>query len=93
MPHNGQLYELDGLQDGPISFGECTDENWVEKAREQIQKRIEKYATSEVRFNVMAVVKDKIDLAQEKIVSLKAAGKEAEVAEQEALVVAEKEKR
>ena len=41
----------------------------------------------------MAVVKDKIDLAQEKIVSLKAAGKEAEVAEQEALVVAEKEKR
>lgn len=36
VPFNGQLYELDGLQAGPISFGECTEENWLEKAREQI---------------------------------------------------------
>jgi ubiquitin carboxyl-terminal hydrolase L5 len=26
---NGQLYELDGLQPGPISFGECTQEDWL----------------------------------------------------------------
>ena len=36
VPFNGQLYELDGLQNGPISFGECTEENWLSLAREQI---------------------------------------------------------
>jgi hypothetical protein len=32
------------LQAGPISFGECTDENWLALAREKIQERIQKYA-------------------------------------------------
>ena len=36
VPFNGQLYELDGLQNGPISFGECTEESWLSLAREQI---------------------------------------------------------
>ena len=36
VPFNGQLYELDGLQKGPISFGACTDENWLSMARTQI---------------------------------------------------------
>jgi ubiquitin carboxyl-terminal hydrolase L5 len=40
VPFNGQLYELDGLQAGPISYGECTDADWLAKAREQIQNRI-----------------------------------------------------
>jgi ubiquitin carboxyl-terminal hydrolase L5 len=40
VPFNGQLYELDGLQKGPISYGPCTDDNWIALAREQIQKRI-----------------------------------------------------
>lgn len=40
VPFKGQLYELDGLQPGPISFGECTQEDWLSKAREQIQMRI-----------------------------------------------------
>jgi len=34
VPHNGQLYELDGLQPGPITFGACTPENWLTMARE-----------------------------------------------------------
>ncbi len=40
VPFNGQLYELDGLQPGPISFGPCNAEDWLGKAREQIQARI-----------------------------------------------------
>ena len=35
-----QLYELDGLQQGPISHGACTADNWLEKARTEIQARI-----------------------------------------------------
>ena len=60
VPFKGKLYELDGLQKGPICFGECTAEDWLSKAREQIQKRIEKYAASEIRFNLLAIVGDKI---------------------------------
>ena len=36
VPYKGQLYELDGLQPGPISFGECTDDNWLTLAKEEI---------------------------------------------------------
>jgi hypothetical protein len=30
MPIKGKLYELDGLQAGPIPHGDCTDENWID---------------------------------------------------------------
>lgn len=36
VPFKGQLYELDGLQKGPISHGECTEENWLALARTSI---------------------------------------------------------
>ena len=36
VPHKNTLYELDGLQAGPISHGECSDDTWLALAREQI---------------------------------------------------------
>lgn len=36
VPFKNQLYELDGLQPGPISHGECSEETWLTLAREQI---------------------------------------------------------
>lgn len=36
VPFNGQLYELDGLQAGPISHGQCSDETWLALAKEQV---------------------------------------------------------
>ena len=60
LPFKGKLYELDGLQKGPICFGECTQEDWLSKAREQIQKRIQTYAATEIKFNLLAIVGDKI---------------------------------
>jgi len=60
VPVNGQLYELDGLQPGPISFGSCTTDDWLGKAREQIQARIQKYSKTEVRFNLLAITGDKL---------------------------------
>eukprot|EP00696_Hemimastix_kukwesjijk_P013033 gnl/Hemi2/26368_TR8850_c0_g1_i1.p1 gnl/Hemi2/26368_TR8850_c0_g1~~gnl/Hemi2/26368_TR8850_c0_g1_i1.p1 ORF type:complete len:346 (-),score=93.92 gnl/Hemi2/26368_TR8850_c0_g1_i1:71-1108(-) len=70
VPFNGFLYELDGLKSGPINLGACTEANWVEVATPEIQRRIDLYSQSEIRFNVMAVVKDQRLRHQEKIDSL-----------------------
>jgi len=59
LPFDNKLWELDGLKPGPICLGECTQDDWVDKARPVIQKRIEKYSKSEIRFNLMAVIGNK----------------------------------
>lgn len=74
VPYEGQLYELDGLQDGPISFGECTEDNWLSLARDQIQARIQKYAQSEIRFNLLAIVQDKKEQAEKQLAEAQASG-------------------
>jgi ubiquitin carboxyl-terminal hydrolase L5 len=56
VPYRDVLYELDGLQKGPIDLGPCTKEDWLEKAKAEMQKRIEQ-GGSEIRFNLMTVGK------------------------------------
>ena len=83
VPHtDGTVYELDGLQPGPIPVGkytECdaTDEGdlpWLAVARKAIQKRIEKYQSTEIKFNLMALTRDKRVDIQSKIKTMKVAG-------------------
>lgn len=57
VPHSGVLYELDGLQRGPILHGECTNENWLEKVKPVIQARMAEYQASEMRFTLLAITK------------------------------------
>jgi ubiquitin carboxyl-terminal hydrolase L5 len=64
-PVNGKLYELDGLQPFPISHGECDTESFPEKVIEVLQRRIARYPPGEVRFNLMAAVRDLRIRAQE----------------------------
>jgi len=71
IPFNGVLYELDGLKKGPIILGECSKEDWIDKVFPIIQKRIEKYATSEIRFNLMAIIKNRRALFTEEINKLR----------------------
>ncbi|KAF8975673.1 hypothetical protein BGZ46_008929 [Entomortierella lignicola] len=65
-PVNGNLYELDGLQEGPRNHGPCPGDSWLEKVGPIIQARMNQYAGGEIRFNLMAVVDDRIKVYQEK---------------------------
>ncbi|KAJ4373186.1 hypothetical protein N0V83_003478 [Neocucurbitaria cava] len=55
---NSTLYELDGLQPAPISHGPCTPSDFHTKIIPVLQRRIARYPESEIRFNLMACVKD-----------------------------------
>lgn len=65
LPFNGKVYELDGLKQGPVLLGEGSD--WLSIARPAIQARIERYATSEIRFNLMAIIKNRKDKLLEQL--------------------------
>lgn len=60
VPVGGHLWELDGLQRGPIDHGKIECTNWMDSARPVIQKRMEFFATGEIHFNLLAVCQDKI---------------------------------
>lgn len=55
---NGVLYELDGLQPAPITHGECAFEDFPARVIPVLQRRIERYPAHEIRFNLMAMVRD-----------------------------------
>lgn len=55
---NNILYELDGLQPAPISHGPCTFEEFPEKVIPVLQRRINRYPADEIRFNLLAMVRD-----------------------------------
>ncbi|KAL8789949.1 MAG: hypothetical protein Q9213_000835 [Squamulea squamosa] len=54
----GKLYELDGLQPAPISHGSCSFEEFPDKVIPVLQRRIERYPAQEIRFNLVAMVRD-----------------------------------
>lgn len=57
-PVNGVLYELDGLQPAPISHGACGQGEFPEKVMEVLQRRVARYDAAEIRFNLLAMVRD-----------------------------------
>lgn len=76
--HEGKVYELDGLKQGPILIGDVpAGVPWAEVAREEIQRRIEAYSQKaaagakedaiELRFNLMAIVANRIQEAEKLI--------------------------
>ena len=62
---NGVLYELDGLQPAPIAHGACTPDQFPDKVIPVLQRRIERYPANEIRFNLLAMVRDLRIKAQE----------------------------
>ncbi|KAL5114349.1 hypothetical protein ACEQ8H_007786 [Pleosporales sp. CAS-2024a] len=55
---NNKLYELDGLQPAPIFHGACTPSEFPKKIIPVLQRRIARYPATEIRFNLMACVRD-----------------------------------
>jgi len=61
VPVGGHLWELDGLQRGPIDHGKIETGSWMDKARPVIQKRMELFSSGEIHFNLLAVCQDKLE--------------------------------
>jgi ubiquitin carboxyl-terminal hydrolase L5 len=82
IPFQSKVYELDGLQSGPIVIGEIQDnEPWYTIARTAIEQRMD--ASPEIKFNLMAVVGDR-RIVLEQRVQLGDDSAQAELAEQHA---------
>lgn len=79
VPHVDGVYELDGLQSGPIRVGSYTNGDgnataWIRIARDVIQKRLANYSSGEIKFNLMAVVQDRRTFLTSRLDALAAAG-------------------
>ena len=57
IPHNGNVYELDGLKAGPIHLGSFENGDWLGVARPAIEARMARYSESETHFALMSIGK------------------------------------
>lgn len=69
----GNIYEIDGLREGPILISENVSYGeWVNKVKPAILDRINLYANNEIKFNLLALVPNKRNkLAEQKQEQLK----------------------
>lgn len=81
IPHNGKVYELDGLQTGPFDLGpvpEGGDNDWLDLVTPIISRRMEEYQkagdATEIRFNLMMVVEDPRERLKAEVEALRSAG-------------------
>eukprot|EP00038_Savillea_parva_P019777 m.28823 g.28823 ORF g.28823 m.28823 type:complete len:316 (+) comp4549_c0_seq2:169-1116(+) len=93
VPHNGRLYELDGLNTAPLDHGP-TGDNWYAAASKTLQERIAAFGTDEIRFNLCAVVKDRKQVYTELLQKIEAGESSGHsAAELHALIAEEDQKR
>ena len=59
------IYEIDGLRNGPILIeNNVKNEEWIKKVKPSIQNRINLYSQSEIKFNLLALVPDRLEKAK-----------------------------
>jgi ubiquitin carboxyl-terminal hydrolase L5 len=55
------IYELDGMREGPILIAEnVSNSEWIEKIKPAILNRISLYANNEIKFNLLAMVPNRL---------------------------------
>jgi len=89
IPYKGKIYELDGLQEGPIECSEYvtgSENAWHEACQKVLRERMEAYTKSgqsEIRFNLLKVVKNRQAVYTPKLNTLRAklsnAGENSEI--------------
>eukprot|EP00754_Rhynchopus_humris_P041740 Rhum_TRINITY_DN25282_c0_g2::Rhum_TRINITY_DN25282_c0_g2_i1::g.181722::m.181722/K05610/UCHL5, UCH37; ubiquitin carboxyl-terminal hydrolase L5 len=72
IPKCGAVYELDGLQDGPINAGASSEEDWLEAAVPLLRERVEFVQKSDTKgnglmFSLLAITKDRIGELEKKL--------------------------
>ena len=74
VPVQGELFELDGLKAAPITLGRVEGGNegvqWLQRAKDSIERRVAKYAEKEIRFNLLALVRPPLDSLRERLEQL-----------------------
>jgi len=62
------VYEIDGLQEGPILICEnVKNEEWIEKVKPSIIERVNLYSQNEIKFNLLTIVPDRKMVAWKEI--------------------------
>ena len=65
IPHNGVVYELDGLKSGPIIHGSYDNkEKWISIIKPVIENRMHRAST---HFNLLSIQKSRSKLLQEEL--------------------------
>jgi ubiquitin carboxyl-terminal hydrolase L5 len=59
--YKNAIYEMDGLKEGPILIENNVDFNeWIKKLKNTLAQRINIYSDNEIKFNLMALIPDKL---------------------------------
>ena len=59
------IYEIDGLQNGPILIADnVKNEEWIKTVKPSILSRINLYSQNEIKFNLLALVPDRLEKAK-----------------------------
>lgn len=69
LPFEGNVYELDGLKDGPICIG-AYGADWFDVAKPAVESRIARYSQSETAFALLTVCEKRSTIIENEIVSL-----------------------
>jgi ubiquitin carboxyl-terminal hydrolase L5 len=60
------IYEIDGLREGPILIKEnVKNEEWIKNVKPEIINRINLYSSNEIKFNLLAIVPNRLEKAKE----------------------------